>query len=54
MDGVAVALTESACETGCTVRSVDPLLLIGLGPPQVAVTVKVTVRSLSVVFAAAV
>jgi hypothetical protein len=52
--GLAPAVTVSVCATGCTVSIVEPLLLMGLGPLHVTVTVKVTVRSLSVVLAAAV
>ena len=53
VDGEAPALTESVWAEGCTVSEVEPLLLMAPGPTQVAVTVSVTVRSLSVLFAGA-
>ena len=54
MDGEQEALTDSECAAGCTVSVAASLLLTGDEPLQVAVTVSVTVRLLSVVFAAAV
>ena len=52
--GLAPALTERVWAEGCTVSVVLPLLLMAPGPTQVAVTVSVTLRSLSVLFAGAV
>jgi hypothetical protein len=51
--GDADAVTVRTCATGCTVSVVEPLAVRGLGPLQVAVTVKTTASSLSVRFAGA-
>jgi hypothetical protein len=49
-----LAVTVRLCATGCTVSVVASLSVRGEGPSQVAVTVRVTTRSLSLVFAGAV
>ena len=49
-----LAVTARLCATGCTVSVVASLSASGLGPSQVAVTVRVTMMSESVVLAGAV
>jgi hypothetical protein len=49
-----LAVTVKLCATGWTVRVVASLSLRGEGPSQVPLTVSVTTRSLSDVFAGAV
>jgi hypothetical protein len=48
------AVTLKLCATGSTVSAVESLSPNGLGPSQVAFTVRVTIRSESPVFAGAV
>lgn len=52
--GVTDALATTTCATGCTISVVEPLAVAGVGPLQVAVTVRVMLRLPSVVFAAGV
>jgi hypothetical protein len=51
--GLAEAVTVRVCVTGCTTSVAVAVLVSGLGPLQVALSVNVTVRSPSVVLAAA-
>ena len=54
IDGDADAVTENSCAAAFTVRAIEALPPIGVGPAQVAVTVSVTARSAPVSFSAAV